>query len=86
MSFLLNISVTLVLSVCYELLPLIRTHCVQDASKMFGQTSGSDFPTPKYGKRFYKCMSTESVRGTSRNVFILDLFHLPTLMYNFFIR
>jgi len=44
MSFLFNISVTLVLSVCYELLSLIRTYCVQGASKIFGQTSGVTSP------------------------------------------
>jgi hypothetical protein len=40
MLFLLNISVTLVLSVCYQLLPLMRTHFVQGVYKTLGQTFG----------------------------------------------
>jgi hypothetical protein len=73
MSFLLNISVTLVLSVWCQLFPLTCTHSVQGVSKTFGQTSGVTSPTRKYGKPFYKCMSAEIVRGTDSNMFILIL-------------
>jgi len=43
-SFLLHVSVTLVSSICYQLLPLIRTHFIQGVSKTFGQTSGITSP------------------------------------------